>query len=263
MTVNTNVEVFAVLKRALKAKGMTYADLAKKLNVSESTIKRLFVDCDCKFSRLIDICHALELSISEVTDVADRSSAAILDLPESVEQALATSPSLFWFYILLRDDMSCEQIEKLYNLDTADGYLYCRDLERLGLISLTSDNRIQQLFSQAIRFSTGGPLHKIYKEVNLKFVARTMDNSIAEPEKFTSISRRMKSESAEQLNKEIRVLEERISSLSRQDKLTSSADDLIAFKWVIAADHAMFASLMTITPHASNKKQASTAVKSR
>lgn len=244
-----NSGMFDVLKRALKAKGMTYAELARIIKVSEPTIKRLFVDCDCKFSRLVEICHALDLTISEVAEVADRLQESVVTLPESVEKALASSPSLFWFYILLRDEMSCEQIEELYPISSADSYLYCRDLERLGLVSLTNDNQVIRLSTHPVRFTVGGPLHALFKKVNLKFVDQTIESTTNTQEKFKSISRRMRPESAELLAVEAQAFFNRIAQVSRQDKLTSPDEDLIAYKWCLAADEASFPSLMTIATY--------------
>ena len=48
-------QIFAVLKQQLHAQGKTYADLAKHLDVSESSIKRLFANQSVTLERLLEI----------------------------------------------------------------------------------------------------------------------------------------------------------------------------------------------------------------
>ena len=45
--------IFQALKAHLKARGMTYKDLAQSLGLSEPTIKRMFTACDCSLERRI------------------------------------------------------------------------------------------------------------------------------------------------------------------------------------------------------------------
>jgi len=145
--------------------------------------------------------------------------------------------------------MTCEQIQELYRISSADTYLYCRDLERLGLVSLTNDSQVVRLSTHPVRFSVGGPLQDLFKQINLKFVEQTIESTTNTQEKFKSISRRMRPESAELLADEAQVFFNRIAQVSRQDKLTSPDKDLIAYKWSLAADKASFSSLMEIAAH--------------
>ncbi len=59
-------ELFELLKSVLKARRMTYAGLAKRLGLSEPTIKRIFAERDCKLSRMNEICAALELTFDDM-----------------------------------------------------------------------------------------------------------------------------------------------------------------------------------------------------
>ena len=45
--------VFDALKMHLKARGMTYADVARALKVSEPTVKRIFAGRNCTLKRSI------------------------------------------------------------------------------------------------------------------------------------------------------------------------------------------------------------------
>ena len=103
---STTQDLVTVLKAELKAAGITYADLAGQLGMSESSIKRMFAKGDMPLSRIDDVLRVLKMDFAElarkVADaqplrreltleqetavVADRKPAAARDLlPEPVD----------------------------------------------------------------------------------------------------------------------------------------------------------------------------------
>lgn len=245
---------FDVLKGVLKTRGMTYADLAERLDVSEPTIKRLFVEHDCKLSRLISICQILDLTVSELLEIADRTDDSVLTFSNEVERALADSPALFYFFLLLRDDLTPEAIGSIYSLESSDLHLYCRDLEKLGLLELSTSGSVTLLSQAPIRLSPDGPLQGLYKAVNSEFLKRAMDDSVDSPEAYVTISRRMRPESARLLVDDVQAMVSRIGKLARQDRLSNVEDELVTYKWAIASGRASFTTLFAIGPH-SGKRQ--------
>lgn len=247
---------FDVLRRVLKTRGMTYADLANRLDVSEPTIKRLFVERDCKLSRLTSICQILDLSVSELLEIADRSDNSVLALSNEVEQALADSPPLFYFFLLLRDHLTPEAIGAIYSLEPSDLHLYCRDLENLGLLELSTNGTVTLLSEAPICLSLGGPLQGLYKAVNAEFLNRAMDEAVERPDAYVTISRRMRPESATLANEDVQAMVSRIRKLAKQDRLSYTEDELVTYKWAIACGRASFTTLFDIGPHKA-KRQAS------
>jgi DNA-binding Xre family transcriptional regulator len=57
-------DTFKILQGVLKARGMTYADLASRMEISEPTVKRIFAGHDCKLSRLLEICEIRKRRLS-------------------------------------------------------------------------------------------------------------------------------------------------------------------------------------------------------
>ena len=240
---------FDVIKTVLKARGMTYADLAAQMGISEPTVKRLFVERDCKFSRLESLCQLLDLSISELLDIADRTEDSVLVLSRDVEQALADSPSLFFFYLLLRDEMTPGQICTLYGLDAVDLHLYLRDLERLNLVETDSMGNVTLRSKAPVRFSASGPLHHLGAAINIEFLKLTINDSVENPEAYVTISRRMRPDTARLLDEDIRSMVSRIAKLARQDRLSSAESELVAHKWAFANRSASFTDLLSIESH--------------
>ncbi len=246
---------FDVLKRVLKTRRMTYADLAERMGVSEPTVKRLFVERDCKFSRLESICHLLDLSISEVLDIADRAEEPVLQFSREVEQVLADTPALFHFFLLLRDEMTADEIASIYGLDDADLHLYARDLERLGLVTIGPAGQVAPDSSGPIRLSADGPLHTVHARLNIDFLKRAITEAIENPQAYVTLSRRMRPETARLLEQDVAAMCERITKLARQDKLTSTPDELQSFKWCFAQGAASFTTLFNIGPHPAKRQK--------
>lgn len=64
--------LFAVLKQRLKAQGLSYCKVAH-LQVSESSVKRMFSKCNISLECLVQICELLNLSLAELTREAEES----------------------------------------------------------------------------------------------------------------------------------------------------------------------------------------------
>ena len=60
---STTQDLVAALKAELKAANITYADLADKLEMSESSIKRVFAKADMPLSRIDDVLRASCLTL--------------------------------------------------------------------------------------------------------------------------------------------------------------------------------------------------------
>lgn len=228
---------------------MTYADLAGRMAVSEPTIKRLFIERDCKFSRLESICHLLDLSVSEVLEIAEREEEPVLTLSRETEQALANAPALFHVYLLLRDDMPPAEIASVYGLEETDLHLYVRDLERLGMVSMGVNGQVSPTSTAPLQLSADGPLQQRHAELNIEFLRHCIQDAVETPEAYVTISRRMRPATAQLLEEDTKAMVTRIARLARQDRLISMPGELTAFKWSFAYRAASFTSLFSIGPH--------------
>ena len=251
-------EVFELLKRTLKARKMTYEALASALDVSVPTIKRLFVDQDCKLSRLVTLCDVLGLSVADLMDSAKRGRIDADYLPEEVEQAFVEHPALLNYYTLLREPISQQDIATHYRISEADTLLYCRDLERLGLLKLNSKGRVILPTDSPFKVRIDGPLQTLYAKINTDFVAYTLrahSSSSVTGACYDSLSRQVRPETAEQIGREFQQLFERIGQYARQDQLVSSPADLNNYKWSFVTAPVSLTQFLRIGGHRDNKKK--------
>jgi DNA-binding Xre family transcriptional regulator len=63
-------QLVSALKKFLRAKGVTYRDVATALELSEASVKRIFANKSFSLLRLDQICQFLEISIYELTRLA-------------------------------------------------------------------------------------------------------------------------------------------------------------------------------------------------
>lgn len=223
-------ELFGLLKMALKARGMTYADLAEGLNLSEPTVKRMFSEADCKMVRLLKICDILDVSLADLLERAGRAQPPVLQLPLSVELELAADRTLFYIFLQMRDELTPAEVQDLYAISSADFFLYMRRLEKLGLAAPNGQGDLRVLSAQPIRFRRDGPLRSFMKTINAQFCADTYDAKDGEDRLFLNVSRRMRPETAALMRKELDGILTRMSTLARQDQMIYPSKELQSYK---------------------------------
>lgn len=149
------------LKRSLKAKNILYRDLAKALNLSESSVKRILSSKSLSLERLEEICRVADLSFSEVVRSANLEEAnQVMILSDDQERALAENARLLHFYMMLQEGKTPQKIEKEYKIDAAESKKYLFQLDRLNLIELHPRDRVKIKRQGFLRFRRDGPVGK-------------------------------------------------------------------------------------------------------
>ncbi|TYC64152.1 helix-turn-helix transcriptional regulator [Rhodobacterales bacterium] len=241
-------DTFRILQGVLKARGMTYADLARRMDISEPTVKRIFAGHDCKMSRLLEICDILEVPLADVVHRAARTSAEASVLPVATEARLAADRSLFYLFILLREPIAQKEIERRFDLSEDDMFRMGRALEALGLAEVHPGNQIKILRKEPLRFRPDGPLIQLLKEINTRFLGQVIANPESNQSMFFTLSRRMLPDTGAFILREIETLKETIAELARQDQLVSREEDLTTFKLTGAFAPVSFPDILTIEP---------------
>lgn len=163
--------IVETLKKVLKARGMTYADLALALRVSTPTIKRLFSQRTFTLERLEEILKVLELDFHELARMSHGRRTGPAELSVEQEGALAKDARLFSVFWLLCNEWRFEEIVSEFRLGAAQITSYFARLERLRLIDWRPSNRARLRVPKHYVWRTGGPLRKAY---GLKVVTEFM-----------------------------------------------------------------------------------------
>ena len=227
-------ELFGVLKLALKARGMTYADLATALGTSEPTIKRLFASRDAKLRRLVAICDVLGIAFEDVVAQAQRTEVPPVRLHASVEAQLAERPVLFHLFVLLREGLSPSEAGGVLGVDASELFRLGLALERLGLVEVHGDERIRLSLKGPVAFRWDGRLHGLLQDLNLRFVARAFSAETTDTAGFVTISRHVSPFTAREIMDELKAFSRRVAEAASRDQATHPPERLTAFKLATA-----------------------------
>jgi transcriptional regulator with XRE-family HTH domain len=150
------------LKKVLKARGMTYADLARALRVSTPTVKRLFSQRTFTLARLEEILKVIELDFYELARMSHGRHGGPAELSLEQETALAKDARLFSVFWLLCNEWRFDEIVAEFRLGAAQITSYFARLERLRLIDWRPGNRARLRVPKHYVWRMGGPLRKAY-----------------------------------------------------------------------------------------------------
>src|SRR5690349_15320775 len=138
-------QIVAELKRALRARGLTYAHVAKQLELSEASVKRLFAAGDFSLERLDLICELAGLELSELVEQMQQQATPVNQLTLAQEQEVVADSKLFLMTWLVLNRWQLDDIVRVYELTRREALRYLIKLDRLRIIELQPDNRTRVL----------------------------------------------------------------------------------------------------------------------
>jgi len=187
-------EIVETLKRVLKARSMTYAELAVALRVSTPTVKRLFSQRSFTLERLEEILRVLEMDFFELARMSHGRRTGPVALSLEQETALAKDARLFSVFWLITNEWRFDEIVAEFKLGAAQITSYYARLERLRLIDWRPGNRVRLRVPKHYVWRAGGPLRKAY---GLKVVNEFMRSRFDAPnDAFHFEAQELSSESA-------------------------------------------------------------------
>ncbi|MGK0290492.1 MAG: DNA-binding Xre family transcriptional regulator [bacterium] len=154
-----------VLKRYLKAHEVTYKDLAKELNLSEASIKRLFSKRTISLQRLDDICKVIDLDFYDLVKMLKISEeGGINTLSAEQESILANDPKLLSCFYLLVNGWSPQLITIEFSISAPEVEQVLFKLEQLELIEVHPNHKIRFLISKNVFWRKDGPIWNLYRK---------------------------------------------------------------------------------------------------
>jgi len=158
-------QLIDTLKRTLKVQGMSYADVATELNLSEASVKRLFSQSSFSLARLDKICQLMGMEISDlVAQMHSHSHAMVSELSFKQEQEIAADTGLLLVTVCILNRWTIEQLMAHYHLSEHQCVHYLAVLDRLQLIDLLADNRIKLRVAPNFKWLENGPIQKFFQQ---------------------------------------------------------------------------------------------------
>lgn len=144
------------VKARLRAQGMTYRELARRLGLSEPTIKRDLARGNFSLERLDRICQVLGIGVEDLLASAERS--PLTELTEQQEHALVSSPRLLLVTYLAVNDWKFAEIIATFRLEAGELIDVLLKLDRLRILEFRPPARIRKLTARNFSWRKDGPV---------------------------------------------------------------------------------------------------------
>ena len=161
---STTQDLVAALKAELRAAGVTYADLADALGMSESSVKRVFAKGDMPLSRVDDMLRVLKMDFAELARKIADAQPLSRELTDEQEAAVVSDRRLLLLAICCLSQWTFESITREYAFSDAECIGHLTRLDRLGIIELKPHNRYALKVAKGFRWRPHGPVMRYFRE---------------------------------------------------------------------------------------------------
>jgi transcriptional regulator with XRE-family HTH domain len=161
--------VVEALKRTLKARKMTYGQVAKALRMSEASVKRMFSRNHFTLERLDRICELANTSLSELAREIDSAGSHVAQLTPEQEKEIVRDRKLFLVAVCVLNQLTLEQIVDTYFVSKTDfvSKTECIQLllklDRIKFLEPLPNNQVKLLVARTFSWRPDGPIHQYFK----------------------------------------------------------------------------------------------------
>lgn len=203
------------LKQALKFHRLTYAEVARRLEMSEANVKRMFASKRFSLDRLEEICQLMQMELSDLFQLYEESRQKISQLTKEQEEELVKDTRLLLVAVSVRNHLTFDEIIANYQLKETECIKALAKLDRLKIIDLLPGNRIKLRIDEDFRWLPNGPIERFFeKQVQSHFLKSGFQGE----QKLRLFQFGLLSEaSAEVLNNKLQALAKEFGELHRQD----------------------------------------------
>lgn len=203
------------LKQLLKSQNLTYNAVAKHLNLSQASVKRMFSHSQLSLERIDAICELLSIEICDLLQKMQQMTNRISQLTHEQEQKIVSDPKLCLITVCVINHWTFEEIIAFYNFSTPECISYLTELDRLKLIELLPKNKFKLCISPGFNWIPNGPFQKFFQQYILTDYINS--NFQKEDEEMICQIGMLTAESIILLRKKLRHLAQEFITLSEQD----------------------------------------------
>lgn len=176
-TEQTEAELLLIaLKELLKARGVTYAELGERMEVSLPTVKRLLNKSTIPLDRLLAICRIADIDPQEIFERSHKIRPTHTEFTEAQDKLFDRHPSMLaYFSELFYERRRPGEIARKHGLDRLSTDLYLAQLERVGLLERQPNNRVIFQVSPPLGF---GPSSRVIRRIQKQFMEGVIQDVI-------------------------------------------------------------------------------------
>jgi len=212
------VQLISTIKKKLKSQGMTYRDLARALDISEPSIKRIFASGRLSIDRLVQISSLLGFTLAELTKEAITGQPRLSSLTEKQEREVISDPKLLRVAVCALNHFTIDDIVELYRLTKEECIKYLLRLDKLRIIDLLPNNRIRIIVARDFDWLPHGPIKRYFLSRGINdFLA---SNFTQEDETMAFVNGMFTDQALAQIQDELRRLRLKVAEL-HEDSLAA------------------------------------------
>ena len=155
--------VIDVLKMELKARGLTYAEIARRIRMSEPSVKRMFSTRRFTLEKIDAICRAAGIEFTDLARSFNREEHLIARLTDAQEREIVDDPKLFLVAVCALNLLAFEDIVSTYALSEAELVGLLIKLDRIGIIELLPNNKFKLRIARTFAWIPNGPIQTAFK----------------------------------------------------------------------------------------------------
>jgi len=156
-------QIVDAIKVTLKTQGITYRELAKKLDVSESTVKQMFANGNFSLNRLDAICELLDVDLNALLELSESLEDRLTSISLEQEQALVEDQKLLVVAYCLVNHWKVDEIVERYDISDIEVITLLARLDKMRLIELQPNNKVRLLMANNFSWHPNGPIEKYFK----------------------------------------------------------------------------------------------------
>lgn len=230
-----------VIRKILRERKISYSDLGRKIQLSESGVKKLFTAKDVSFSRISQIAGVLNLKVLELLEEVEDTSFENVHFTAPQQAAFLKDHLLFTiYYKLVIERMTSDEANRHFKFKEKTYFAYLNTLDHLGLIELMKGGTIKVPRLRNVRSFGDGPfLSKLYKKWGVQLV-----HDLARPEnqssgQFVVRCLMMKGETYQEFLNRLLELEREFTRRAIRE-MNLSTKDLKPMRWMSFSDQQSF-----------------------
>lgn len=215
----------AGLKKALKTKGVHYADLATDLKMTESGVKKMLNAKDISFRRVLQICEVLNILPGQLFSLSEKSAIAEVTLTNAQQDALLKNRTLLAVYWRLAiEHHEPTEIESLQKISKTELKKLLDRLVSLDLLSY-SKGRYKSRHPEKFKWADDS---KLAIHLNREWSELTLQRSLYKDESnlHRLIAVKLSEESYNDFKKRISNLIDETIQESQREELTHPKNSL-------------------------------------
>ncbi len=161
---STSQALVSALKAELRRAGITYAQLARELDLAESSVKRIFAKGDLSLARIDQVLAVLKMDFAELARLVATAAPPQHELSLEQERAVVADPKLLLAAICALSQWTLEQITATYRLSRPQAVACLLALDKLGFIELRAQNRYRLKVDKTFRWRPDGPVMRYFRQ---------------------------------------------------------------------------------------------------